>query len=125
MLTPREPVADYRGPLLYTVEQGAAWRLRIAQESRTAQKLELKLQERASPRTQKPVQAAAKMSYPMPPTAFSVAWAKLKDARAREDAARRHIVTRREWPVHENFIAMSPFANPVSPRAGPIPWRTG
>lgn len=119
----RLPVADYRGPLLYTTADSYAWRQRIMKEDEVATNLQNDLREAA--RRQK----APERPYepPLPPSALSLALAKLGSSRAREEAARRHINKETVWPVDEynQFMTMSSFSAPPVPTNRPMPWRAG
>jgi len=114
---PREPISDYRGPLLTNTKDTMCWRERIRNEEHTADHLKDMLH------TNKVIRARIverpEVPIPMPPCALSLALAKLGTGHARERAAREHMRRTGDWSssAHPTWLKMSAMA--PKPRVEP------
>ena len=128
---PREIFSGSRtGPTLITTADGLFWSQRVASELASAKRLEQTIRKQNEIATRPRLDLNKPFLTGMPPTTFSLNYARLKTAQMRETAARSYQAENGSWPPIarrvpnvDDVLELSRSAQPASPMKGLIPWR--
>ena len=120
----RPPVADSRGPFLFTTSDSLQWRERISKEDATSERLQKLIRTDQQLRTQP--RRKVELTMPKPCYTFSLVSARLSSQHAREDAARTHLKRMGSWPrgMDKNQFGLMDFAAPAASPTRMTPWRS-